>query len=69
MWETGFLRCEECGCASDELCRGWAAFVADDLDESIELDGSDPPQIVLVYCPPCAASEFGHRPDHPDTYT
>ena len=61
MWETGFLRCQECGCTSDAQARGWAAFVADDLDESDETDGSDTPTIVIVYCPVCAAAEFEYR--------
>jgi hypothetical protein len=62
MWETGLLVCDEFG-------RGWAAFVADDLDETNETDGSDPPNIVLVYCPVCAAAEFAHRPEQAEEYT
>ena len=63
------LRCEECGCTSGEFGRGWVAFIADDLDEISELNGSHPAQIVLVYCPPCSAGEFGHRPSHAAEYT
>ena len=55
------LYCQECGCCSGELGKGWAAFVADDPDDD------DPPEIV-VYCPPCAASEFGYRPDLAEAY-
>lgn len=55
------LICEECGCASGELGRGWAAFVVDDPD------GREPPTIV-VYCPVCAAAEFGHRAEAADDY-
>jgi hypothetical protein len=50
------LESEECGCVSGELGRGWAAFVADDPDDP------EPPPII-VYCPVCAAAEFGHRPE------
>jgi hypothetical protein len=61
MWETGLLRCVECGCASDELGRGWVAFTGEDPD------GIDPPAIV-VYCPACAAEEFGYRPEAAEAY-
>jgi hypothetical protein len=58
----GFLTCIECGCVSGELGRGWAAYLTRDPDSP-----RDPPGIVL-YCPPCAASEFGHRPDAAEAY-
>jgi hypothetical protein len=52
----GVLYCEECGCCSGELGKSWVAFMCNDPD------GIDEPRIA-VYCPPCAAAEFGHRPD------
>lgn len=52
----GVLYCEECGCCSGELGKSWVAYMCDDPD------GADEPRIV-VYCPPCAAAEFGYRPD------
>ena len=55
------LYCEECGCCSGELGTGWAAFVCDDPDK-LE------PRSIVLYCPPCAAAEFGHRPDVAATY-
>ena len=58
----GLLVCTECGCVSGELGRGWAAHVLRDPDDPL-----DPPTIA-VYCPPCAASEFGHRPEAADSY-
>lgn len=57
----GFLECVECGCVSGELGRGWAAYVCEDPD------GIDPPAVAL-YCPPCAAGEFGYRPDRAAEY-
>jgi hypothetical protein len=50
------LYCEECGCCSGELGKSWVAYMCNDPD------GIDEPRIA-VYCPPCAAAEFGHRPD------
>ena len=55
------LYCEECGCCSGDLGKGWAAFVCYDPDEL------DPPTLI-VYCPPCAASEFEYRPDVASNY-
>ena len=52
------LYCIECGCCSGELGRGWVAFRTDDPNQNAD----DPPEIA-IYCPPCAASEFGYRPD------
>lgn len=57
----GLLYCEECGCCSGELGKGWVAYTCADPD------GVDEPRIV-VYCPPCAASEFGYRPAFAETY-
>ena len=56
----GLLYCVECGCCSGELGRGWVAFVADDPD--------NPPPEIITYCPPCAASEFGYRPEAAQSY-
>ena len=50
------LYCVECGRCSGELGHGWVAFRCDDQDET------EPPALAL-YCPPCAAAEFGYRPD------
>ena len=58
----GLLVCMDCGCVSGELGRGWAAYISQDPDDEL-----DPPAIA-VYCPPCAASEFDHRPDTADAY-
>ena len=52
------LYCVECGCCSGELGKGWVAMRCDDPDP----DMGDEPTIAL-YCPPCAAGEFGNRPD------
>lgn len=50
------LYCEECRCCS-ELGRGWVAIRFDGPG----LEGPVPD--LAFYCPPCAASEFGYRPD------
>ena len=55
------LYCVECGCCSGELGQGWVAFRCDDPDET------EPPALAL-YCPPCAAAEFGYRPDAAASY-
>ena len=57
------LYCIECGCCS-ELGRGWVAMRCDDEDP---VDGDVHPDIAL-YCPPCAAAEFDHRPDVAASY-
>jgi hypothetical protein len=49
------LYCEECGCCSD-TGRGWIGQIAFDPEDG------EPPK-VIVFCPPCAASEFEYRPD------
>lgn len=54
------LDCVECGCCSGERARSWTAFRCDDPDE-------DEPALAH-YCPPCAASEFGYRPELAETY-
>jgi len=56
------LYCSECGCCSGELPKGWVAYRCDDPDK----DNAEPG--VAVYCPPCAAAEFGYRPDVAATY-
>jgi hypothetical protein len=58
---AALLYCEDCGCCSGELGKGWAAWLCDDPD------GVDEPRIA-VYCPPCAAAEFGYRPDVAASY-
>jgi hypothetical protein len=50
------LYCVECGCCSGELAKGWTAFRRDDPN------GAEPPGMAF-YCPPCAAGEFGYKPD------
>ena len=50
------VRCEECGVEAEVVAHagGWLAY-------RVELrDDPDPPEIV-VYCPDCAAREFGHE--------
>ena len=47
--------------APGELGKGWVAYTCDDPD------GIEQPDIV-VYCPPCAAPEFGYRPDFAEKY-
>jgi hypothetical protein len=57
------LYCIECGCCSGERGKGWVAVRCDDPDPDVH----DPPAVAF-YCPPCAASEFGYRPDVAATY-
>lgn len=59
------LCCIECGCWSGELGKGWVAFRCDDPDPDEPSDGRS---MIAVYCPRCAASEFGYRPDIGATY-
>lgn len=54
------LNCEQCGC-SGELGMGWVSFVCSDVDE-------DDNGWTGAYCPPCAAAEFGYRPDRAENY-
>jgi hypothetical protein len=44
--------CEECG-ATDELGRGWRAYIAPEDDEG---DAE-----TVMYCLDCAVAEFGER--------
>jgi hypothetical protein len=55
------LECDFCGCYSEEPGKGWAAYRMEDRV------GIEEP-FVAVYCPVCAASEFGHRPGLGATY-
>lgn len=45
----------ECGLASVDEARGWRAYLAD-----VDDDGQDD---VVLYCPACAAHEFGENFD------
>jgi len=47
------LHCDFCGCCSTNRGKGWVARPVDD-DDAI---------VVAVYCPPCANTVFGYRPD------
>ena len=58
------LYCVECGCCSGELGEGWAAFTWDAPDP----DQGDTYPTVAIYCPVCAAREFGYRSDAAATY-
>jgi hypothetical protein len=51
------LTCEECGCRSREG-KGWLAFLAPEPDGPTE---------VAIFCPPCAAREYG-LPEAPCDY-
>ena len=51
------LVCVECGCCTTELGQGWVALRGDDPDDP-RADAA-----IAVYCPVCAASEFGFQPD------
>jgi hypothetical protein len=49
------VRCEECGQEADEAhAAGWVAYRVDLADDP------DEPE-VIVYCPECAAREFGEE--------
>ena len=52
------LYCVECGCCS-ELGHSWVAMRCDHPDP----ETGEPVHDLAFYCPPCAASEFGYRPD------
>jgi hypothetical protein len=51
MPTTVALICAECGRTEDNDARGWRGYLVD-LDD----DGADE---VIVFCPCCAAREFG----------
>jgi hypothetical protein len=55
------LHCEQCGC-SGKLGMGWVTFVRADFDQT-----GDEPWLGEL-CPPCAAAEFGYRPDVAERY-
>ena len=57
---SGVLYCQECGCCSHDG-RGWSAHIA------VDVDGNERPSVV-AFCPPCAASEFGYRPETAEGY-
>jgi hypothetical protein len=59
------LYCIECGCCSGELGKGWVAFRCDDPDPDEPDDGRP---MIAVYCPACAAREFGYQPGVGATY-
>ncbi len=46
------LRCEECGAVATDAAVGWRAYRVFDPEED------DAPEVV-IYCPVCAAHEFG----------
>jgi hypothetical protein len=48
-------RCQECGGTRGELGKGSDAYASE------HPDGIENP-CIIVYCPPCAAAEFGDRP-------
>jgi hypothetical protein len=58
------LFCIECGCCSGELGKGWAAFRCKDPDTA----KSDTSSAIAIYCPVCAAAEFGFRPEAAANY-
>ena len=55
------LECDFCGCYAPKPRRGWVAHYRDDPKEI------DEPRIA-IFCPPCAAAEYGFRPDVAATY-
>ena len=55
------LYCVVCGCCSGALGKGWTALHR-------ERPGGSGPPAVALYCPPCAAGEFGYRPDVAERY-
>ena len=52
---AAMLECDFCGCYSPKPGKGWFAVRRYDPEG---IDGVS----VAVFCPPCAAAEFGHRP-------
>jgi hypothetical protein len=46
------LKCVECGATMNEQTPNWRAYIADP-------DEDDEGPFVVVYCPQCAAREFG----------
>ena len=60
------LYCVECGCCSGELGKGWVALRCD--DPVPDPDEGDAEPAIALYCPPCAAAEFGYRPAVAERY-
>jgi hypothetical protein len=58
---VGILECEQCGCASRGKAKGWAGFIGEDAD------GEESPYFA-VFCPRCAAEEFGYRTETGQCY-
>lgn len=56
-FESGAMRlvCAECKAVGDGDARGWIALLGEDVD------AAEPPSVV-VFCPDCAAKEFGYQP-------
>ena len=57
-WEIGpgsVLRCEECGCVTEDA-RGWIAQLIMGDEEEPDLE-----PCVVAYCPACAEREFSFR--------
>jgi hypothetical protein len=52
------MRCDECGQESDVAAHGWKAFVTHFADGE---ESKEP--LLVLYCPACAAREFGEVPD------
>jgi hypothetical protein len=46
------IKCQECGCVSDESWRGWRAYRCD-------IPAEDPERILVFFCADCAVREFG----------
>ena len=57
----GDVYCVECGCCSAELGKGWVAFRCDDPEDD---EGPE----IAIWCPICAAEEFGYGPHVAATY-
>ena len=55
-WPAAMLECDFCGCYSPKPGKGWVALYRYDPN------GIDEPRIA-IFCPPCAAAEYGFRPD------
>jgi hypothetical protein len=54
------VKCAECGAVADEHAAGWRLYRSDLPPEAEAEDptGADVPA-VIVFCPDCAAGEFG----------
>jgi hypothetical protein len=49
------MRCDECGCVSEDAC-DWIAHIVE------EDEGPDAETYVVTYCPLCALLEFHRAP-------